>query len=469
MVQNKLALAPPSGKEKLSVLRGVKGKDLSCHEFTGKSIAGQNFLESIFNGCVFANIQVSKSIFRHAEFTETSFSDCNFKDTSFDHSDFVLTVIQRCRFVRCSFENAEWRDTIFENVSFQECVFRNTTTSLTEFINCSFDSNSSLSFVGSSKRFSLFSGCQFYLSTTQTEFLRTNFGIVALGPGNSPPIKMDDPLYEMSLARYNGKLTSAQFCQLLLTALSKLTKDDTQPHRLRLQYISGICKILLRDNFLSIFSMEIMEKEFSERTRFIQNRDQALQLFSLILTLRITLRERIFVVESELALLPPIVPHQFNMHMECCRTFELKSIEEYLRLMADYCGVPATGVSIKGFRQGSTIVDFIVSTPTSLVSVLRFLKYSLSMVTITLNETNKLRKACAALQPKSRQRESIATDRISGKAKLTRNKERPAESIANEIMGSRPVESRSMEIFVDKAKDKVLIIDGKVRITIILN
>jgi hypothetical protein len=469
MVQNKLALAPVSRKNKLAALISAQGKDLSCHEFAGKSIVGQNFLESIFNGCVFARILASKTIFQHAEFTETSFSDCVFEDTSFDHSDFVLTTVARCRFVRCSFENAEWRDTLFENVSFQQCVFRNTTTSLTEFLDCNFDAISASSFAGSSKRFSLFSGGEFCLPRTQIEFLKTNFGIISGESANMDLIETDDPLFQISLDRYMGNLASDQFYQLILAALTKLTEDGVQPNRLRLQYLSGICKILLRENSISIFSIEIMERELSERTRFIQNRDQALQLFSLILNLRVALRERMTTVERELTELPPFVAHHLTVHMEFYRTFELKAIEEYLRLMADYCGIPSTGISINSFKQGSTIVDFIVSASTSLTGVLRFMKYSLSMATITLNETSKLRKAYAALRTESGPQGNAVKKRVSKKAKLKRHKEIPSESVANEIMGNRSEESRPMEIFVDRAKEKVLLIDGKVRITIMLN
>jgi hypothetical protein len=158
---------------------------------------------------------------------------------------------------------------------------------------------------------------------------------------------------------------------------------------------------------------------------------------------------------------------RITMKMEFTPTFERRVIEEYLKLLADYCNISPAEILVSGFKQGSTIVDFIIRASTSLTDVLRFLKYSLSMATITLNETNKLRMAYGALKSEPARFKRTLKPRIP-KLKAKIRKENSSESVANEIIGARLEESRSMEIFVDKAKERVLIVDGKVKITIIL-
>ena len=93
-----------------NALIGAQGEDFSGLDFEEARVSGQNFFESIFNGCDFKNIRAAQSIFQHAEFTESKFQNCTFEDTSFDHSDFVLSDISNSKFLRCSFQNAEWRD-----------------------------------------------------------------------------------------------------------------------------------------------------------------------------------------------------------------------------------------------------------------------------------------------------------------------------------------------------------------------
>ena len=93
------------------------------------------------------------------------------------HADFVLSSIEGSEFARCSFQNAEWRDTIFKDATFRQCIFRNTIPSSIQFEGCSFDDSSSASFVGRSKRFSLFSNTEFVLPAQYWDFLSNNFGI----------------------------------------------------------------------------------------------------------------------------------------------------------------------------------------------------------------------------------------------------------------------------------------------------
>src|ERR1041385_2113273 len=102
MAKDKMQSSELPEKREPDGLAGAQGKDFSGFDFLDISIEGQNFFESIFNGCFFNDIRASQSVFQHAEFTETRLSNCVFEDTSFDHSDFVLTSVSGSEFVRCS-------------------------------------------------------------------------------------------------------------------------------------------------------------------------------------------------------------------------------------------------------------------------------------------------------------------------------------------------------------------------------
>jgi hypothetical protein len=235
---------------------------------------------------------------------------------------------------------------------------------------------------------------------------------------------------------------------------------------LRIQYLAGICRILLRENVLSIFAIELMEKTFSGSARLVRNRDQALHIFSLILNLRVELQTRLAAVERELAAVPPIVAPALTVHMEFERTFARAATDQYLSLLGSYSHISDCDILVTGFEQGSTTLDFVILTAASLPSVLRFLKCSLSMATVTLKETTKFRNAYKALTGAPTSRRSAVS---SPKTKAKRNKVIASPDIlAHAIIGSEVNETRSLQIFVDTAKEKVLVVDGTVTVTISL-
>jgi hypothetical protein len=452
---------------------GAQGKDFSGLDFVELGIEGQNFFESIFNGCLFEDLRASQSVFQHAEFTEAKFSNCTFEDTSFDHSDFVLSEINRTEFARCSFQNAEWRDTVFNSVTFRQCIFRNTTTSLAQFVNCSFDGASAASFVGASKRFSLFSQTEFFLPRQHVDFLRFNFGISsqdALGAGTHVD---DDPLFQMSLYRYSRELGSQRFYELLLKGLSRTINDSTTPHRLRMGYLRGICKVVLDEKLLSVFSIQLLDDELSRMVALFKDRDQILELMGLILTLRVTLREKVEAVEKEVSDLQDPTSSRLRVSMQFEKTYSRETIEDYAAQLASYCGLSQGQVVIQSVRQGSTIAEISIAAAAFIPDVLRFVKYSLSFATVTLVQASKLRdayrlvkaaeakpaKAIRTIKPK----ESRATSQVRS---TTPTKSSTAEIATRDLLNTISEDTKPIEIFVDRVRERVLIVDGRVTVSI---
>jgi hypothetical protein len=457
-------------------LAGAQGKDFSGLDLYDLSIEGQNFFESIFNGCAFEGVRASQSVFQHAEFTETRFSDCSFEDTSFDHSDFVLTSISGVEFVRCSFQNAEWRDAEFDDVKFRQCIFRNTTTSLARFRRCSFDDSSSASFVGASKRFSLFSETGFLLPHQHINFLRCNFGIRTLEASSPIFIPAQDPLFQLSQLHYFGELAEGRFYHLILEALSQTIGSNVGAQRLRLRYIIGICKLLLDENFFSVFALQLLEGELSRIVSGIQDRDQTLDLIGFILTIRLALRERVIAVEEEASEFQEVIPSKLRLQLEFENTYERTSIEEYKNLLADFCGLSQDDVSVHSFRTGSTFAEVFIATAVFVPDIVRFIKYSLSFATVTLLQLGKLRDAYRSLKSGgAKPRKALKAEKgaktgksisQTGDGTRRRQKELPSESIMKEIAGEKLESAKPVEVFVDTAQERVLVVGGKIRVII---
>jgi hypothetical protein len=475
MTKDRTLTQSPLAKREPEGLVGAQGKDFSGHDFLELAIECQNFFESIFNGCVFERVHAAQSIFQHAEFTESTFSGCVFEDTSFDHSDFVLSSISGTEFIRCSFQNAEWRDADFYDVKFRQCIFRNTTTSLTRFRRCSFDDASAASFVGASKRFSLFSETDFRLPLQHISFLRYNFG-ARLGEPSGPAASVSDPLFQLALMYYSRTLTPEDAYQLLLEALTQITGGQAGPVRLRLRYLSGIYKLLLEEEFFSVFTIQLFERELSQIVADVRDHEQSLELIGLLLTVRVTLRERILAIEEEVSELHEVPPSRLRLKMELENTYQRGSIDEYATQLAAFCGLSREHVVVESVRPGSTLAEVAITVAAFIPDIVRFIKYSLSFATVTLLQAGKLRdaykslvggggksaKASKTLKP-ARATKTIA--RSGSKTKRSR-KEIQATNVAKEMAGDKLDKARPVEIFVDTAGERVLIVGGKARVTI---
>jgi hypothetical protein len=445
---------------------GEQGRDFSAADILNASSDGQNFFESIFNGCTFDGFHARQCIFQHAEFTEARFTGCVFEDTSFDHSDFVVAELSDSTFIRCSFQNAEWRDSLLQNVRFQQCIFRNTTTSLAHFSGCYFDDASAVSFVGPSKRYSIFCKTRFPLGSGQLAFLRTNFGVTSETSGHALETDTQDPLFAMAVDYYYGVASSARFYGSVCRAFAQLSTQTTRSYPLKLRYVFDICKFYVHGNLLSIFAIQYLETTLSRKATELASRDQGIQLLSLIIDLRVSLRERILRVEDELSEIPPVESAGIRISMHFERSFSRAEFDQYVHGLATYCGLTEAGLSITRFANGSTFADIVISGSTMLTDVLRYLRYSLSLATITLAHTMKLRKLLLSCPNRAKPQALITKRSPSAKAVRKRKLDARSAAVTSEIIGARPKGIRPIEIFVDKANEQVLIIDGNVKVTV---
>jgi len=449
-----------------NALIGAQGEDFSGLDFDEARLNGQNFFESIFNGCDFKNIRVAQSIFQHAEFTESKFQKCTFEDTSFDHSDFVLSDISNCKFLRCSFQNAEWRDAAFTDVVFRQCIFRNTTTSLSHFRRCSFDSASAASFAGKSKRFSLFSETNFDLPKGELEFLRTNYGLIGHETADTF-VESGDPFFDLSYLRFTNRFTSREFDDLFVECLGAVTNRGISANRLRLKYLCEICKLCIEENLVSVFGMQLLERRLSEEAHVISDRSHLLEIFGLIVTINAAINERISEIDRESSDLKQIGPSSLRINIAFERNYDRESVQQYARQLADYCGIGGEKIRIDNFRTGSTLADFLITAPALVLDVFRFLRYSLPLATVSLIQAKKLKAAVTDLSKPAVATKTVRRSRSRKKASGASKRELSLSK--NSVTGAvLSEEAAQIQIHVDAVKEQVLLVDGKVRITISL-
>jgi hypothetical protein len=439
-----------------------QGKDLSGSEFLPSEIHGGNFFEAIFNGCRFNGIQARQSVFQHTEFTEASLRDCVFEDTSFDHSDFVLSTVTDTVFVRCSFQNAEWRDAVFERVQFRQCIFRNTTVSLVHFRSCDFDDASAANLVGASKRYCLFSATSFRLPPGEISFLKANFGIEH-NDCIELPATGDDPLFEMAVRRYARRLSEQDFYHLVRAAFARITASPPHAERLRLRYLAEVCRMLIREKMLSVFTIKLLDTALAKEAERARDSEQGLQIFGLILAVRVSLRERVATLEHELTDIPERMDGKAAIAFEFENTYQRRQVDLYLAQMATFCHLRATDLKVRDIRSGSTFVDAVLAASAPLREIVRFIRYSLATASVVLREARKVRK--------SYQKLASGEMRRSSPRKRARKPTRHPESLSapktiDAIVGRGSEETKQIEIFVDQSKEQIFVVGGRVRVTV---
>jgi len=292
--------------------------------------------------------------------------------------------------------------------------------------------------------------------------------LVSQKPVSINTVATDDPLFQLAIHRYAGNLDSKRFCALVSDALLGLSRGvDPSRQRLRFKYLSGICRLLLQENSLSVFTIQFLEHSVSRNASQIRDREQALELFNLILTIRAALRERLRAVEDDLADVPPFTPTGLRLQLAFEHTYDRKEIDNYLCQLTTYCGLNPGSITITRFEQGSTIVDAVVTVAVSLREVLRYVKCSLALATVSMNETEKFANAYRQLRS-SRSSKSKPRKPTLARTRNTRNSGSKliAESVTNEVFGVKSDETKAVEIFVDKSKQSVLVVDGRVKVTI---
>jgi hypothetical protein len=264
-------------------------------------------------------------------------------------------------------------------------------------------------------------------------------------------------------------MTSGNLYELIVKALVETTKPGHVPQRLRMKYLSEICRTCLEEGILSVLAIQLFESTLSRSASCVQDRNHALELLSLLLTFRASLRESVTSIEQEIASIPQMLTRDLRIRMEFDASYGRASVEDYLRQMATYCHLASESIIIESLQSGSTIVEALIAGVAQVPEIVRFIRYSLSLATVTVRQAGKLRKEYSRLGKPSANRRKVARVVAGSRSVGKRRRLEPSmENVTKEIVGVKLENAKSIEVFVDSMNDRVLVVDGRVRVTISL-
>jgi hypothetical protein len=225
-----------------------------------------------------------------------------------------------------------------------------------------------------------------------------------------------------------------------------------------------------------VFAIQFLETELSQIVSIVQDQNLSLELIGLLLTIRVTLRERIMAIEVEVSEFQKLAPSRLRLKLELENTYQRASIEEYITQLAAFCGLSRNDVIVESVRPGSTFAEVAVAVVAFVPDIVRFVKYSLSFATVTLLQIGKLRDAYKSLTTSGQKSakavkaakpaKAAKTVARSGRSARKSGNELQLTSVAKEIAGDKLDSARPVEIFVDTVGERVLIVGGKARVTI---
>jgi hypothetical protein len=213
--------------------------------------------------------------------------------------------------------------------------------------------------------------------------------------------------------------------------------------------------------------MQLLERRLSEEAHVISDRSHLLEIFGLIVTINAAINERISEIDRESSDLKQIGPSSLRINIAFERNYDRESVQQYAHQLADYCGIGGEGIRIDNFRTGSTLADFLITAPALVLDVFRFLRYSLPLATVSLIQAKKLKAAVTDLSKPAAATKTVRRSR--GRKKASGASKRELSLSKNSVMGAvLSEEAAQIQIHVDAVKEQVLLVDGKVRITISL-
>jgi hypothetical protein len=232
-----------------------------------------------------------------------------------------------------------------------------------------------------------------------------------------------------------------------MAAFGRIFRDPPTAQRLRLRYLVEICMTLTRENQLSVFALQLLDEELSRSALRIKDRDHALQFFGLLMSLRVALRESLGAIEADLRELPALVTPNIVLNFEFENTYERTAADDYLGQLTAFCGNRRSDVVVREFRQGSTPIEAILKAAAPLLDVVRFIRCSLSLATVTVKQGTKLKKEFVKLRGER--------DRKKSRRRRASPKSTQAIAATQATVGARMDEAKPVEIFVERTGSRV--------------
>lgn len=446
---------------KLSITK----RNQSEGDYSGLDVANRIFSnvdlhESVFNGSYFTEVQFVNCDLRHTEFTEAKFSKCIFTNCNLDYSDFVFLNASETLFTGCSFSHVEWRENNFVNLHFVGCSFTNSTISLCSFVDNVFDDTSSSNFCGATKRYNVFSRSYFELLEDKVEFLMANYGIIR--PDTDSKISLtsknkQDNFLSLSVSKYFNDLNTLRFVNLIVKISDDLSSKSQKNHLQKIKYLILICRLTAEENTISVFGIQLLINALNSSARKITESLIFMELLDLIMFLKTHQYKKMKEIELEVSSMTNEYADIIISQCVLDNTYDKKDVIEFTKQLSDFLGIPRKEISVRQFRNGSTIFEFIIKCSASIGGFLLFINFALSQVHKTINYAAKIKKNIKYLKKKGK-----------GVKDVTKNaKDENLAIVPFAIMSNEGnVYYTQVNNIIDMHGNKLIKIDGKGQISI---
>jgi|ERR1051326_398435 uncharacterized protein YjbI with pentapeptide repeats len=361
--------------------KDYSGRDFDALYHVDSDTLSHSFLNgaSIHN-CSFVNVELD-----HSELAEARISASSFHKVNLSASDFVRTEIDNTKFELCDFSNGDWRETRFVSVRFLNCTFSHTTINLCIFEHCEFAFEDRNGLDHRSINYNTFSKCTFTDTIKDELVLSRNFGLP------SPP-------HAQSTFVFGSPTTIELVCRLSSTG--QITVSDIidaieqecalQRERLkkiRLEFISNIISTLAKDRRISPTSLVYLEGIFMSLVKSAQDEADFLASMGAL----VNLRNAVFAIANRAIGMPPSAQAPCESIVLAFRQmYSNDEVAVLANALSEVIFGARGDVRISSVSYGSTIIDYILVSSTTVVSVLAALNLILTQANICLKKIEDL-------------------------------------------------------------------------------
>ena len=365
-------------------------RDYSGLSISDRYLSGANIERSFFNGvnltnCAFDDVKMNNTEFSEAKIDKGYFVRCDLSG-----SDFVDSLIEGICFSNCNFEKGEWREATFRQCEFIACNFDHTTVALCKFLGCKFDAQTLATAEHRAIYFNVFSRTKFGTATSDIHFSSRNFGIPAVeGHGALVPAGSEMTIEQMCLLNNVGRLRVidvAEVAESICTSLAGRVQRRTST----LVFFSKIVRVLTDERRISPTSLIYLEQLV---LRFASATDDQ-DLFTAAMTTVVEIRSALFSVATETSSRPD------GTQEGSARQITIYFDESYTRRQADalrdtlasVAGEDSDVVVIDSFRNGSTLIDMVLTSFVSIGTLLIALNFVLRQAKVSVDRWRDLKR-----------------------------------------------------------------------------
>ena len=204
-------------------------KEFTYRKYENKHIESQQAIQSIFNGSIFINCEISKCDFSRCDFEGVKFANTTIQDSIFNNADIKSVYWNHCNFIQCDFSDSYIERNDFNNCTFENCIFSKAAVTNNEFKHNDFvKSNLEKSmftlnvFIYSSFNNMNLGNCSFYKQIMyKCQYSDIEMNADSLGQIYGLNQKDVENLHYIFLGKYLGNLDKNNYQQLIESFESK--------------------------------------------------------------------------------------------------------------------------------------------------------------------------------------------------------------------------------------------------------